>query len=142
MAKVVIIGAGSLGFSSKLTADILSYEATCDAEFALVDIDEKRLFYAEQIAKRIFQEGGYDGATVTATTDRRKALEGADYVIISILVGGYEAIEREIDIASTRPIAAIAVAPARMGPNSSASNKEKSVSGGSERGIWPRTATP
>jgi alpha-galactosidase len=30
--------------------------------------------------------------------DRAKALDGADYVIISVLVGGYEAIEREIDI--------------------------------------------
>ena len=55
MAKIVIIGAGSLVFSSRLTADILSYESTCDTEFALVDIDEERLAYASRIIERIFQ---------------------------------------------------------------------------------------
>lgn len=98
-AKIVIIGAGSLVFSSRLTADILSYPATRDAEFALVDIDKERLAYAGRIVERIFKEGGYDKATYTATADRRKALKGADYVITSLLVGGYPAIEAEIDIA-------------------------------------------
>lgn len=98
MPKVVLIGAGSLVFSSRLTADILSFPLTRETEFALVDIDEKRLAYASRIIERIFKEGGYDEATYTATTDRREALPGADYVITSLLVGGYEAIEKEIDI--------------------------------------------
>ena len=99
MPKVVIIGAGSLVFSARLTADILSYESTCATEFALVDIDAERLEYAGRIIERIFRDGGYENATYTATSDRRKALVGADYVISSLLVGGYEAIEKEIDIA-------------------------------------------
>jgi alpha-galactosidase len=98
MPKVVIIGAGSLVFSTRLTADILSYPAMSGTEFALVDIDEERLAYASRIIERIFLEGGYDGASYTATSDRREALPGADYVISSLLVGGYEAIEKEIDI--------------------------------------------
>jgi len=98
MPKIVIVGAGSLVFSTRLTADILSYASTRDAEFALVDIDKERLDYASRIIERIFKEGGYDKATFTATTDRREALPGADYVISSLLVGGYEAIEKEIDI--------------------------------------------
>ena len=98
MPKIVIVGAGSLVFSTRLTVDILSYASTRDAEFALVDIDKERLDYASRIIERIFKEGGYDKATFTATTDRREALPGADYVISSLLVGGYEAIEKEIDI--------------------------------------------
>ncbi len=98
MAKVVIIGAGSLGFSRKLMIDVLSYPELRDTEFGLVDIDATRLKYACKIADRIFQEGGYDKASYTATMDRREVLPGADYVIIAILVGGYKAIEMDVDI--------------------------------------------
>ena len=96
--KIVIIGAGSLVFSSRLTADILSYPALEDSEICLVDVEPDRLKYAEKIANRIIQEGGYNKASVTSTMDRKEALKGADFVIISILIGGYEAIEKEIDI--------------------------------------------
>ena len=98
MRKVVIIGAGSFAFSSKLISDILTFRELADTHFVLVDIDERRLDYARQIAERIFQDGNYDRATVTAESDRARALAGADYVIVSILVGGYEAIAAEIDI--------------------------------------------
>lgn len=98
MPKVVIIGAGSLVFSSRLTADILTYDAFRKAHFALVDVDGERLDYAEKIVHRIFKEGNYPDATVSTHTDRNEALKDADYIIISILIGGYEAIKSEIDI--------------------------------------------
>lgn len=98
MAKIVIIGGGSLGFAGGLTRDILSYEATSDAEFVYVDIDPIRLDLGVQYADRIIKEGKYTGASVTGTLNRKEALPGADYIIISILVGGYDAIEKEIDI--------------------------------------------
>jgi alpha-galactosidase len=98
MTRVAIIGAGSLVFSSRLTADILTYPHLRDAHFALVDVDTERLQYAGRIVDRICREGGYHAATHSLHTDRRAALDGADCVIVSILVGGYDAIEREIDI--------------------------------------------
>lgn len=98
MAKIVIIGAGSLVFSSRLTADLLTYNALKDCHIALVDIDAERLDYAGRIVERMFAEGGYDQATYSTTLDRKEALVDADYVISSILTGGYEAIESEIDI--------------------------------------------
>lgn len=98
MANVVIIGGGSLGFAGGLTRDILSYEATRDAQFTFVDINPRRLELGVMYAQRIIDEGGYAGASVAGTLDRRAALKGADYIIISILVGGYEAIAQEIDI--------------------------------------------
>ena len=96
--NIVIIGAGSLVFSSRLTADILSYPSLANLEIRLVDVDSDRLTYAKKIANRIIKEGGYSKASVTSTMDKREALKGADFVMISILVGGYEAIEKEIDI--------------------------------------------
>ena len=98
MARIAIIGAGSLVFSSRLTADILSYPHLRDAHFALVDVDSERLAYAGRIVERICRDGGYTDAGYSLHQDRGEALSGADYVIISVLVGGYEAIEREIDI--------------------------------------------
>ncbi len=98
MARIVIIGAGSLVFSSRLTADILTYPELADSHFALVDPDIERLAYAESICRKIFAEGGYSRATVSSYTDHTEALRGASFVIVSILVGGYGAIESEIDI--------------------------------------------
>jgi alpha-galactosidase len=98
MRNIVIIGAGSLVFSSRLTADILSYENLRDVHFSLVDIDETRLAYAGRIVERIFRDGNYNRASFSLHRNRREALQNADAVIVSILVGGYAAIEKEIDI--------------------------------------------
>ena len=95
--KIVIIGAGSLEFSSRLTADCLSYPALAGAHFALVDTDAERLSYAGRIFDRIVEAGGYE-ASCSLHSEVTEALSGAQFVIVSILVGGYEAIESEIDI--------------------------------------------
>lgn len=99
MHRVTIIGAGSSVFSSRVTADISIYDALRNTHFALVDVDSERLRYAEKTAHPIFKEGGYADETVSAHTDHTQVLEDVDCIIISILVGGYEAIKSEIDIA-------------------------------------------
>ena len=95
--KIVIIGAGSLEFSSRLTADCLSYPALAGAHFALVDTDPERLAFAGRIFDRICEAGKYE-ASCSLHSQVTEALPGAQFVIVSILVGGYEAIEAEIDI--------------------------------------------
>ena len=95
--KIVIVGAGSLEFSSRLTADCLSYPALAGADFALVDTDPERLAFAGRIFDRICEAGKYE-ASCSLHSGIDEALPGAQFVILSILVGGYEAIETEIDI--------------------------------------------
>jgi len=68
MANIVIIGAGSLVFSSRLTADILTYPELAESHFALVDPDTERLEYAESSCRKIIIEGGYSRATVSSHT--------------------------------------------------------------------------
>jgi len=97
LPKIVIVGAGSLEFSARLTADCLSYPALSSAQFALVDIDPERLEFAGRIFDQICLRGGYD-AKATLHQEISEALPGADFVITSILVGGFEAIQAEIDI--------------------------------------------
>ena len=97
MPRIAFIGAGSLLFSRRLMIDILTFPDLRDSTFALMDTDPKRLDYARRVAERILSEGDFP-ASVEATTDRRQALKGADYVVIMILVGGVEAIHPDIEI--------------------------------------------
>ena len=95
--KFVFIGAGSLGFTRGLVRDILSFPAFSDAELCLVDIHEGRLNYAEKAVKKLISAGKY-AAKVSATNDRKKALEGADGVLITILQGGVDVWRHDIEI--------------------------------------------
>ena len=88
MPRIAMIGAGSTVFMKNLVGDIL-YDARLKApEIALMDVDERRLAASEAVANRLVQQIGAT-ATVTATTDRRAALAGADYVVVMIQVAGY-----------------------------------------------------
>jgi alpha-galactosidase len=86
--KITLIGAGSIVFTRNLLGDILSYPALADCEIALHDIDEHRLRLAEKVAHRM-AEGLGAKPVITASIDRRRALEGARFVINTIQVGGY-----------------------------------------------------
>jgi alpha-galactosidase len=95
--KFTFIGAGSLDFTRDLVRDILTFDSFKDCEIALMDIDEKRLSYAEHGVRHILKAGGYP-ATVSATTDRRTALTGADGVLITILQGGADVWRHDVEI--------------------------------------------
>ena len=97
MAKIAFIGAGSFGFTRTLVKDILTFPALEDAELALMDIDAERLGYIKQAVERIAREGKRP-AKVTATTNRKRALEGADAVIVTILAGGVRIWRHDIEI--------------------------------------------
>ena len=95
--KIAFIGAGSFGFTRTLVKDLLTFPAFNDCELALMDIDKERLEFTEKACHKIIAQGGY-GATVTATLDRAKALEGADGVVITILSGGPSIFRTDIEI--------------------------------------------
>ena len=95
--KITFIGAGSLGFTASLVKDILSFEAFRDCEIHLMDIHEGRLDYAAKAVNKLIAAGKYSAA-VHPTTDRRKALEGADGVLITILQGSVDVWRHDIEI--------------------------------------------
>ncbi len=98
MAKIAIIGAGSVEFTRNILTDLCSYpELAGTLEFALHDIDEERLDYAERAAKQIVARLDA-GDVVSAHPDRTTAFDGADYLINEIQVGGYEATVRDFEI--------------------------------------------
>lgn len=86
MPKITFIGAGSFGFTRKLVRDILTFPLLEASTICLMDIDPERLEYSRQAVQRIVDVGNYP-ATVEATLSREEALQDADYVIVTILVG-------------------------------------------------------
>jgi len=97
LAKIVIIGAGSHVFSRNLITDFLSYPELRDSTIALMDIDMERLDLIAAFARKLVSQNGFK-TRVESTTDRRVALEGADYVIVSIRVGGFESNRLDLEI--------------------------------------------
>ena len=97
MTKIAFIGAGSLGFTRGLVRDILTFPLLEDVTLALMDIDAERLEFAQKSVQRIVDLGHYP-AKVTATLDRAKALEGADAVLVTILVGNTDVWRYDIEI--------------------------------------------
>ncbi len=89
MAKITFIGAGSTVFANNLLGDILSYPELAGSHIALFDIDSERLKTSEIVANRVAQAVNAK-PKITATTDRRAALDGADYAICMIQVAGYK----------------------------------------------------
>jgi alpha-galactosidase len=97
MAKIAFVGAGSLGFTRGLVIDMMSWEDLASSTISLIDVDGERLQYAERAVKRIMEVGKYP-AKVEAMTDRRKGLEGADVVIVTILAHGVDGFRPEIEV--------------------------------------------
>jgi alpha-galactosidase len=96
--KVTFIGAGSVEFTRNVATDLCSYpEFRGGLHFSLYDISAERLAHAERLVRRISAQTGAE-AVVTATKDRRTALEGANYVINEVQVGGYKSTRADFDI--------------------------------------------
>jgi len=95
--KIAMIGAGSLIFCKTLTMDILATEALQDVEICLMNRTKPKLDRMEAFVKEIVKVNNLP-TKVTATLDRRDALEGADYVINMIQVGGVDAFRMDYEI--------------------------------------------
>ena len=91
--KITFMGAGSTIFARNVIGDCMCTEALRDSEFALYDIDAKRLEESEIILSAInrnINEGRAKITTYLGEENRKEALRGARFVVNAIQVGGYE----------------------------------------------------
>jgi alpha-galactosidase len=95
--KIAMIGAGSLIFCKTLVMDILATEALGGSEICLMNRTRPKLAKMEAFVKKVIRENRLS-AKVTATLNRREALDGADYVINMIQIGGVEAFRMDYEI--------------------------------------------
>ena len=88
MIKIAMIGAGSVVFARNLTGDILSFPEFRETTIAYMDIDPVRLDVALALGRKAAQSLGAR-PTLQATQDLSQALEGADFVINMVQIGGF-----------------------------------------------------
>jgi alpha-galactosidase len=97
MTKIVFIGAGSVEFTRNVLSDLLTSPELGPLAICLHDVDGERLETASKMARWIAARTGA-AARIESHPERRRALDGADYVVNEIQVGGYRATRLDFDI--------------------------------------------
>ena len=88
--KICVIGAGS-PYTSEIVERLAQMQETLPVkEIMLMDIDERRLDIIHGFCQRFAAKLGLDAA-ITKTTDRKKAIKGAEFINTQIRVGGNSA---------------------------------------------------
>ena len=95
--RITIIGGGSNQWTPTLVADLANTPSLHSAEIVLEDINPDPLprmaSYVEHVARL-----RDIGLTVSYTTDQRRALDGADYVVVVISTGGFASMRHDVEI--------------------------------------------
>jgi alpha-galactosidase len=97
MAKIAMIGAGSLVFCKTLMSDFLATPALKGSEYRLMALTRTRLDKMHAFVQRMIRDNDID-ATVVSTTNRREALKDADYVVVMLQAGGVEEFRQDYEI--------------------------------------------
>jgi 6-phospho-beta-glucosidase len=88
--KISVVGGGST-YTPELIQGFVSHSDRLPVdELVLLDIDPERLEVVGGLAGRILERQSW-GGKLTLTPDRDRALDGADYVIVQLRVGGQAA---------------------------------------------------
>ena len=94
--KVVFLGAGS-AFLENLFIDLTHITGNYGGEISLVEIDAKRLELALQLGQKIIEKTSGKWS-ISGSSDRRKILSNADYIINCIEVNGINTVKLDNDI--------------------------------------------
>ena len=93
MSKITFMGAGSTVFAKNVLGDVMLCDALHDAEIALYDIDGERLDESYELISALNRDCNQGRASIHSylgAEQRRRALEGANFVVNAIQVGGYD----------------------------------------------------
>lgn len=95
--QVTIIGGGSYQWTPELLADLLGTPCLAGMRLVLEDVDPEPLPKMAALSARLDEVLGC-GAQVLTTTDQKEALDGADFVIVTISTGGFESMAVDLDV--------------------------------------------
>ncbi|HEY3080234.1 MAG TPA: alpha-glucosidase/alpha-galactosidase [Chloroflexota bacterium] len=97
MPKIAIVGAGGYVFPLRLVGDLLSFPALRDCTLSLMDVNPAGAERTARAARELVEHHGFP-TRVETTDDRKRALDGADYVIVTFQVGGVQAYYHDVHI--------------------------------------------
>ncbi len=89
MTVITFIGAGSTVFTKNIAGDVLHREALSGATIRLMDINPKRLEESAIVVGKMAQTLGAK-AKIETYSDQKRALTGADFVVVCFQIGGYD----------------------------------------------------
>jgi alpha-galactosidase len=95
--KITVIGGGSSMFVPGLIRSLIEIGCFAGAQLTLMDTDARRAAVMRDLGTQL-AAAEHCALEITATTDRRAALRGADFVIVAISVGGMGAWETDIEL--------------------------------------------
>jgi alpha-galactosidase len=94
---ICFVGAGSVEFTRQLLRDLMAMPELTQSRIVLHDIDPRRLELAAAIAHSTVRHHGAH-AQIVAEPDRRRALDGADFVVNMVNIGGHAATLTDFDV--------------------------------------------
>jgi alpha-galactosidase len=95
--QITIVGGGSYQWTPELLADLMGTPSLHGAHIVLEDVDPEPLPKMHALAGRL-NDAMDAGATISSTTEQRRALEGADFVIVTISTGGFSSMAVDLEV--------------------------------------------
>ena len=95
--KIVIVGGGSYSWTPHVVKDIILKESLQDSEFVLYDINKEASDLTKAFLDKLAGQLGIK-AKIISTDDRAKAFRNAQYFVITISTGGFDAMAHDLAI--------------------------------------------
>lgn len=95
--KIVLIGAGSYVFAPTVLRDAIEAHRLDGSELVMVDLNAEAAEDMAGVGRAMAAAEGVD-CTVTAATDRRAVMPGADFVLLSASPQGFRRWEMDVEI--------------------------------------------
>jgi len=96
-ARITIVGGGSTHWTPRLLTDFANTPSLADSEIVLMDVSGDSLPPMLEVAAHIAGRRGI-GMRARVTTDLDDALAGAEFVITTLSVGGFDSMRHDIEI--------------------------------------------
>jgi len=98
--KIAFVGGGSQTWAPRLIRDIVFKKemAKAELEIALLDTHAGRARAIKRLFDALLKKWKVEGVRMYATQEARRALTGADFVLIAISTGGLDAMQHDLAI--------------------------------------------